>query len=358
MNKVKIAFLGCGRVAEHYKNILKSGIVKNFEIIALCDLQKDKAKNFSDYFKCKIFSSYKEMLNNTNPDLVIILTPSSFHYEQALYCLENKFNTLIEKPPSLFPSQIEHLDKISNNNNVIACAAYQNRLNPAVQCLKDAIINNRFGKIVTSSIRLRWCRYNDYYQDDWHGQWAKDGGVINQQAIHHLDTLCWLLGPINKVSGIAAKRLNKLEAEDTLVSIVEFIDGSLCTIEATTAARPKDFEASISVVAEKGMAQIGGIALNKIYEWNFIDSNENDTEIPSKYSQEVESGYGKSHGPLLQKIIDGIINKNQISPIPLKDTIKTCELVHAIYKSDEIKGWVYLKDKPLSSRLGVFDGRK
>ena len=72
----------------------------------------------------------------------------------------------------------------------------------------------------------------------------------------------------------------------------------------------------------------------------------------------MESGYGKSHGPLLQKIIDGIINKNQISPIPLKETIKTCELVHAIYKSDETKRWVYLKDKPLSSKLGVFDGRK
>ena len=97
--------------------------------------------------------------------------------------------------------------------------------------------------------------------------------MINQQAIHHIDALNYIFGPIKKVSSFISKRLNKLEAEDTCVSIIELSDGALCTLEATTAARPKDFEASITVVGEKGMAKIGGIGLNKIDNWEIIKKN-------------------------------------------------------------------------------------
>ena len=252
------------------------------------------------------------MLNETHPSLVIILTPSGKHFEHALISLKNGFNTLVEKPPTMLPKQILELHELAKKNNLLISAAYQNRLNPAITCLKKAIENKRFGKIVSSSIRLRWCRYNEYYSDNWHGKWSSDGGVINQQAIHHIDALCWLLGNINKVCSIGKKRLNSLEAEDTMVSIIEFTDGSLCTLEATTAARPIDFEASISIVAEKGMAQIGGIALNKIDQWYFSDENIEDKDIPRKYSQEVENGYGLSHGPLLQNIINFLKTKKNM----------------------------------------------
>ena len=110
---------------------------------------------------------------------------------------------------------------------------------------------------------MRWCRLQDYYEDGWHGTWKYDGGVINQQAIHHVDALNWLLGPVDSLTATITNRLNNLEAEDTLVSIMKFENGALGTIEATTAARPEDFEASLSVVGENGMVLVGGIALNK-----------------------------------------------------------------------------------------------
>ena len=96
-----------------------------------------------------------------------------------------------------------------------------------------------------------------------------------------------------------------------MVSLIELQEGSVCTLEATTAARPIDFEASVSIVAEKGMAQIGGIALNKIDQWHFVEKNIEDEDIPKKYSQEVENGYGLSHGPLLQNIANFIQSKKK-----------------------------------------------
>ena len=149
-----------------------------------------------------------------------------------------------------------------------------------------------------------------------------------------------------------SNRLNKLEAEDTLVAIMRFSSGALGTIEATTAARPEDFEASLSVVGETGMALIGGIALNKVKTWEFIEPTEEDKRASEQYSQEVETGYGISHGPLLQQVIDSLRNDCITPPVSASDAIQTTRFVHAIYRSDELQGWVSLSDNPISTRLG------
>ena len=76
---------------------------------------------------------------------------------------------------------------------------FQNRFNKSVRYLKSLIDKNKIGKIVTVSLSLLWCRYQNYYNDKWHGTWLNDGGVINQQAIHHIDVIRYLFGPIKSV---------------------------------------------------------------------------------------------------------------------------------------------------------------
>ena len=65
--------------------------------------------------------------------------------------------------------------------------------------------------MVKASVSLLWCRYQNYYNDDWHGTWKMDGGVINQQAIHYIDILRWLFGPIEEVFCYMSNRINKLK---------------------------------------------------------------------------------------------------------------------------------------------------
>ena len=350
--KISIAIIGCGRVSEHYLKIFKSKKIKNFIISAVCDLKIKKTQNFKKNFNCLVYDDMKKMLEEIRVDLVILLTPSGLHYEHSKYILNKRFNLLLEKPPALLPNQIKDLDIIAKKNKLFVTVAYQNRLNPAMSTLKNAIEKNRFGKIITSTIRLRWCRYNDYYNDEWHGSWKMDGGVLNQQAIHHLDGLNWLVGPFKKVSAVATKRLNKLEAEDTIVGILENVDGSLSTIEATTSARPEDIEASISIIGEKGYAEIGGIALNRIEKWEFINKTSSDKYCKKKYSKNVPSGYGLSHILLINNIINKFLNNKNSKFTTLKDTVNTCELVHAMYKSNEQKKWIVVSKNNLSNRLG------
>lgn len=349
---IRIAAIGCGRVAQHYRKILDAGMVSGWQMVGFCDVLADRAADFAGHFGAQAFGCYEDMLDRCRPDLVLVLTPSGLHYPHTLLALERGLHVLVEKPITMLPSQARELDALARAKGVMYGVAFQNRLNPAIRCLREALDRGRFGRVVTATIRLRWCRYQDYYEDGWHGTWAQDGGVINQQAIHHVDALNWLLGPVDAVCAVTGNRLNWLEAEDTMVAAVRFKSGALGTIEATTAARPEDFEASLSVVGEKGMALIGGIALNKVETWRFIEVLSEDAEAPQKFSRDVPNGYGLSHGPLLQQVIDTLRAGGTEPPVPAQQAISTTELVHALYRSDELGGWISLASQPVSERLG------
>ena len=349
---IRIGVIGCGRVAQHYKKIFNSGVVSGWELVGFHDIIASRSKSFAKSFNTQSYDNYQDLLNQSKPDLMLILTPSGLHYEHTKIAFSNHCHVLCEKPITMLPDQALELEKIASSKKLMYGVAFQNRLNPAIQALERALKQHRFGKIVSSTIRLRWCRYQDYYEDGWHGTWAQDGGVINQQAIHHVDAINWLLGPIKAINATITNRLNDLEAEDTLVAIMKFENGALGTIEATTAARPEDFEASLSVVGEKGMVLVGGIALNKIEIWKFIETNDQDKTAVIDFSQEVETGYGISHGPLLQKVIDSLEVGDIAPPVSAKDAILTARVVHALYRSDELQAWAKLDDKPISHRLG------
>lgn len=353
MKKIKIGIVGCGRLAEHYKTVLKSGIVKDFEITSVCDKNIDRAKYYAEIYNCKYFQNLSEMVKHNKPDLVIILTPSGEHFNDSKISLEMGCHTIVEKPITMLPNQGEELEQISIASKLMYGVVFQNRLNPAIQLLEKELRSKNFGKIITSSIRLRWCRMQEYYEDDWHGTWKHDGGVINQQAIHHIDVMNWLLGPITEVCSIGGNLSNNLEAEDTMVAIIKFENGSLGTIEATTALRPKDFEASITVLGDKGIATIGGIALNKIENWILQDANYSEKLIIDKYSQDVPNGYGLSHGPFLQNVINKLLEGSIEPPVSAKDGILTSRIIHSLYASYEQKSWIKIKDNIKSQKLGL-----
>ena len=89
----------------------------------------------------------------------------------------------------------------------------------------------------------------------WRGTWAMDGGVLTNQASHHVDMLEWMMGDVESVFARATTALANIEAEDTAVVTLKFKNGALGIIEATTATRPSDLEGSISILGSKEALQ-------------------------------------------------------------------------------------------------------
>jgi len=350
---INIGIIGCGTVMNRYCDVFLNEKIIGAEVIAVCDKNRQLADKRAKELDAKSYYSIEDLFEKVVIDLAIILSSSGFHYQHTKYALENECHTLTEKPIALRLEHAEELHSLSHNNNLMAGVVFQNRYNNSIKYLHSKLSEGLFGKHVLSTVRVRWCRYQDYYDNSWHGTWEMDGGVIAQQAIHHLDVLQWLGGEIKCVSAKFTRRLNKLEADDTTVAILEFEDGSLGAIEATTSARPIDYEASFSILAENGMAEIGGIALNKIEKWNLIDSDTNPDIIMRENSQEVKDGFGLGHGPLIQDVVDRLNSNSKIPPISIEDGIESLKLVHAIYKSAETGLWVFMKDNQQAKFLGL-----
>jgi len=349
---MRVALLGCGRVAEHYKKMLIDiDPVDKFDVVGVCDVKINKAEKLATWFDAKAFSDVEEMISVIDINVLFVLTPSGNHFEHAKLSLNSGINVVCEKPITMKPEEAIELDTLAKKKGLFCVTVFQNRWNPALRITKQAIESGRLKKMVTANVRLQWCREQEYYEDGWHGTWRMDGGVINQQAIHHVDALQWICGPVEAVCAYADNRMNKLEAEDTLVAIVRFKSGVLATIEATTAARPEDFEASLSLVGEGGKIQVGGVAMNKIDEWSLTDQADDDLKVKDEYSIDVPTGYGLSHSPYMRDLVRCYYNK-ELPGVSINSAIKTLKMIHALYASVEQKTWVYLDQEPRSKKLG------
>ena len=268
MSKLKIGFVGAGRVTLHHIELLKK-LKNKIQIEAVCDLEISKCESISkknNKLKIKIFRDYHKMIKECDLDLVSILTPSGMHYEHATDIIKkHKVDLILEKPPTLRVKNLQKVFKLAKQKKINIFPVFQNRYNKAVQFLKKSIFQGKLGKINICSVRVRWCRPQRYYNSaKWRGTFSHDGGALANQGIHHIDLLRYLNGEVKTVNTIMKTFGSKIEVEDTGIATLTFNNGSVGNLEITTAARPDDFEASISFVGSKGMAQLGGIAVNNL----------------------------------------------------------------------------------------------
>ena len=309
---MKYALIGCGRVS---KNHIKAAKLNNLEIVALCDIIPEKAQKLIDEFSLSnvnIFTDYKKMISEMNPDFVAIATDSGLHAEIAIYCAENKINFIVEKPIAMSIKDADKIIEIVEKNNVIACVSHQNRFNIAVQHLHKAIETDRFGKISHGSINIRWHRGDEYYTaENWRGKWASDGGTLMNQCIHGIDLLSWMLGEeVEEVYGMTNNVFHKcIEGEDIGVAVIRFKNGAVATVEGTVNCF-EDFEQTLTVFGEKGTVRLGGHYANKVDTWRFSDNLPEDDETLA-VDEKAKNVYGNGHTSLYTDFIDAIRNKRK-----------------------------------------------
>lgn len=349
-NALKFGLIGCGRIAVKHAQILSS--LDGAKLCCVCDIKKERAVRFSQVYKVPYYMDYQQMLKEEDIDVVNILTPSGLHAQHCIDVARLKKHVVVEKPMALTLGDADEMIRVCAENKVKLFVVKQNRYNLAIKKLKEAVENGRFGKFVMGTVRVRWCRTQDYYnQDAWRGSWAYDGGVFANQASHHIDMLLWMMGEVESVFAKAVTRLVNIEAEDTGVVLLKFKNGALGIIEATTATRPKDIEGSISILGENGTVEIGSFAMNEMKIWNFKDTLADDKDVFTKYRENPPNVYGFGHIEFLKDVIESIENNHKISVDGL-DGRKSLELINAIYKSAETGKEVFLGSEPIESRLG------
>ncbi len=345
---IKVGYIGCGKITDHHINCIKK--IKNISVKAVCDLDYDKAQSYGKKYNILAYENYHKMLqNNSTIDLVCIMTPSGMHYENTIDILKRyKKHIIVEKPTFLKASQVKKAFKLAKKYKLKIFPVFQHRYNKSIQRLKKALKNNELGKIRIANIRVRWCRPDRYYRlSKWRGTFSHDGGALSNQGIHHIDLLRYLCGEVKDIFVMMKTLGAKIEVEDTVVSTFNFNNGAVGTLEVTTAARPDDFEASLSIVGSKGLAQIGGKAVNEL---QLFSPNNKECK---KFSENFPNGYGFGHLQFYKDIEKTLNKKNNFKfPISEYEVFTTTKLLNAFYKADELKKLINVKKAKESKRLG------
>jgi UDP-N-acetyl-2-amino-2-deoxyglucuronate dehydrogenase len=329
--KIRFALVGCGRIAaNHFGAIEKHA--DRAELVAVCDVDRKALDAAATRTKAKGYDRLDRMLAESNADIVVLSTPSGLHPDQTIEIAQAGRHVMTEKPMATHWQDGKRMVAACDAAGVRLFVVKQNRRNATLQLLKQAVDQDRFGKIYMVSINVFWSRPQSYYDSAaWRGTWEFDGGAFMNQASHYIDLLDWLIGPVESVQAYTGTLARDIEVEDTGVISVRWRSGALGSVSVTMLTYPKNLEGSITIIGEKGTVRVGGVAVNEIQHWEFADKRPEDEKVKSA-SYETTSVYGFGH-PLYYDNVIKVLRGEAEPETDGREGLKSLEVLIATYLS-------------------------
>lgn len=331
---MKVGLLGCGRISKKHVEAIAEN-TGSVQLAAVCDLIPEKAAAAAEQYllltgvRPRVHKDYMKMLIQSDIQGITIATESGNHARHAMDCLAAGKHVLVEKPMALSIEDCDRMIASAQENNLVLALCHQNRFNPPVQLLHQAVSSGSMGRIINGVASVRWHRDQDYYrQAPWRGTWAMDGGTLMNQCLHNIDLLQWLLGgEATMVFAQTGNYLRDIEGEDFGAVLIRFASGAIGIVEGSACVYPANLEETLSIFGETGTVCLGGIAVNKIETWNVRGLQRIYPELP-----EPQTVYGNGFIPLYKDFATAV----QRGAKPMIDADagkKAVEIILAAYKS-------------------------
>lgn len=285
MQKIRFGILGCGTIGDvHARAIME---LDEAELIAVCDVSEDRAKEYAAKYRVKAYSSFEKMLSDPEIDAVTICTPSGMHAEQAITALRAEKHVLLEKPMALNSDDAKKICDEAEKSNKLLSVIFQMRYTDDIKYIKKLIEDGKFGQLVFCDLYMKYWRSPDYFKvSPWRGTFAMDGGgALMNQGIHGIDIMHYLCGAPKLLTAKVKTLVHDIETEDTAIAAVEYPSGALGVIQASTTSNP-GFDRRIEINGSRGYAVIVDAHIEKL----FIDG---ELIIDKK----VETGAGTASDP-------------------------------------------------------------
>ena len=235
---MKIGIVGGGNISDTHARAARA--IPGVEVVAFYGRNRERTSKLAAQYGGAVYDDFDRFLSHRPMDVVAIGSPSGLHAEQGIAAARRGLHVLTEKPIDVNTAKADALIAAADAAGVKLGVFFQDRLHPAIVEIKRMITEGALGTPVMISGRVKWHRPPEYYAASrWRGTLALDGGgALINQAIHTVDLLLWFFGPVARVHGATATRVHKIEAEDTAAAVLEFSNGAIGTIEATTSVYP------------------------------------------------------------------------------------------------------------------------
>jgi len=329
--RIRFALVGCGRISKNHIAALAQHH-ERAELVEVCDTNPESLRAAVEATGATGYASLTDLLAQGQADVVILATPSGLHPWQAIEAAQAGRHIVSEKPMATRWEDGKRMVKACDDAGVHLFVVKQNRRNATLQLVKQAIEQNRFGRLYMVNVNVFWTRPQEYYDAArWRGKWEWDGGAFMNQASHYVDLLDWLIGPVESVYAYTGTLARRIEAEDTGVAALRWRHGAMGSINVTMLTYPKNLEGSITILGEKGTVRVGGVAVNRIDEWTFAEEHPDDAKVRDA-SYETTSVYGFGH-PLYYDNVIKTLRGEAEAETDGREGLQSLALLTAIYRS-------------------------
>ena len=332
--------IGCGMIAHFHARAIDD--TRGAKLVGCFDMVPAAAERLSSSTGCRAYHKLADMLANPAIDVVTIGTPSGAHLEPAIQAARARKHVIVEKPLEITLARCDRIIRACKENRVRLATIFPSRFHASSVELKRAVEGKRFGRLTLGDAYVKWYRPQSYYDSGaWRGTWELDGGgALMNQAIHSVDLLAWLMGPVVEIQAHWATLAHRrIAVEDTAVATLRFASGALGTIEATTAAFP-GYLKRIEIHGSQGSAVIEE---EDIIKWDFEKKDRRDTAVRRQMAKTTSTGGGASdpaaighhgHAMLFRDFLDAI-DKKRRPAIDGREGRRSVEIILGVYKAAE-----------------------
>ncbi len=331
--EIHFGVIGAGHIGKRFAEMITQQ--KESVLVAMCDTKSRQELEHQN--ETPLYASPEEMLTaHPELDVVCVASPNGLHMSHALATLEAGKHVVIEKPIALSKAEAEKVIYTALHKSKHVFGVMQNRYSPPSVWIKALIESKKLGDIYMVQINCYWNRDAHYYTSDtWHGQKDLDGGTLFTQFSHFVDIMYWLFGDIENIQA-RLRDFNHQELtdfEDSGVVSFDFVNGGMGVLNYSTSCWDKNFESSITILAEKGTVKIGGQYMNEV-EYCHVENYEMPVLPPANPPNDYGpyKGSAANHSFLIQNVVDVLKGRDTITTNALEG-LKVVEIIERIYKA-------------------------
>jgi UDP-N-acetyl-2-amino-2-deoxyglucuronate dehydrogenase len=260
---IRVGLVGCGAISTQHLEAISA--LDGLQLVGVVDAFPERARAVGEQWGVPWSIRLEELLERDDVDAVAVTSPSGLHPGHALAALRSGRHVLVEKPIALRVADADEIVREGHERGLVVATISQRRFEPVVRALRAVIDAGALGRLSLVIAEGLYDRPQSYYDSAaWRGTRNLDGGVLMNQAIHMVDLVRWIGGPVASVAGHVATLGHVMEAEDTATVSLRFVSGTLGAIVATTCASP-EFPAELRVYGDRGHVRIAG---EEAVEWD------------------------------------------------------------------------------------------
>ena len=282
---MRVGILGTGAIAnkhaQAYKNI-------GFQLVACSNKTEARGREFANRWGAEFFANYTDLCRYPGLDYIDVCTFPDFHLEPVRVCSMMGRPVLVQKPIATHLEDARTMVEITRAAGVTFGVVSQHRFDDSTVFLKRALGAGRLGKILQADAYVKWFRSDEYYSRTIKGSWQTEGGgALINQAIHQIDLLLYLIGPVNSVFGrwqLGAR--HRIESEDVVNAVLAYENGATGVLQASTALWP-GYPERIEIHGSKGSAIISG---DRLMAWDVLEDEAANRVDPAPLGANAASG--------------------------------------------------------------------